>query len=49
MSKVLNEDLNRITFSDIVTQNFEQVRNKTFVVTGATGLVGSMIIRAGFR
>lgn len=43
MSGVLEEDLNIIANSDF---DFSRFQNKTFLVTGATGLVGSVFIKA---
>ena len=43
MSGVLEEDLNIIANSDF---DFGRFQNKTFLVTGATGLVGSVFIKA---
>ena len=43
MSGVLEEDLGIITNSDF---DFRRFKNKSFLVTGATGLVGSIFIKA---
>ena len=43
MNSILKVDLQRIADSDI---SFNDFHNKTFLVTGATGLIGSMIIKA---
>ena len=39
---ILREDLNSFTLPDELT---ERLRDKTFIVTGATGLIGSSIVR----
>lgn len=43
---ILNEDLNSIATYDIPWEN---MRNTTVLVTGATGLIGSLIIKSLFR
>lgn len=43
MRSVMEEDLRIIAESDLP---FEKFKNKTFLVTGATGLIGSLIIKA---
>ena len=43
MGNVLTEDFKSIAESDLP---FEEFRNRSFVITGATGLVGSLLVRA---
>ncbi|AZV55530.1 NAD(P)-dependent oxidoreductase [Clostridium sp. AWRP] len=43
MDRILQEDFETIANSNI---EFEQFKNKTFMITGATGLVGSLLVRA---
>lgn len=42
MNRILNEDLLRITEQPV---NWEKLRNKTVMVTGASGMVGSYFVR----
>ena len=44
MSKVFEEDLNEISNSKII--NWDRMKNKSILVTGATGLIGSIMIKA---
>lgn len=44
MNSILEEDLNEIIKSSIVDWN--KLKNKTIFITGATGLIGSLLIRA---
>ena len=43
MNSVLLEDFNYISNSDI---NFENLENKVIMVTGATGLIGSLLVKS---
>lgn len=43
MSIVLNKDLEEIAASNLP---FEEYRNKVFLVTGATGLIGSLMVKS---
>ena len=40
---ILQEDLDRISESDIP---LEELKGKTVLVTGATGLIGSLLVKA---
>lgn len=42
MSRVLNRDIEEIVESNLP---FEQFRKKTFLITGATGLIGSLLVK----
>ena len=43
MENVLIDDFKRIADSDLP---FEEIRNRSFLITGATGLIGSLLVRA---
>lgn len=43
MNSVLLEDFNYISNSDI---NFEKLENKVIMITGATGLIGSLLVKS---
>ena len=43
MNSVLLEDFNYISNSDI---NFEKLRDKVIMITGATGLIGSLLVKS---
>lgn len=43
MENVLIDDFKRIADSDLP---FEEFRNRSFLITGATGLIGSLLVRA---
>lgn len=43
MDNILLEDLEKISNSDIC---FEKYKNKTFLITGGTGLIGSLLIKS---
>ena len=42
MKDVLEEDFDKITKRDI---SWDALRNSSFVITGATGLIGSLIVK----
>ena len=42
METVLNDDFQRIAESNL---SFEEFRNRSFLITGATGLIGSLLVR----
>ena len=42
MDSVLVEDFERIVHSDI---NFQDMKNSSFLITGATGLLGSLLVK----
>ena len=43
-STVLKEDLDRLVFSENI--NFDKLRNSNILITGITGLIGSMLARS---
>ena len=43
MENVLIDDFKRVAESDLP---FEEFRNRSFLITGATGLIGSLLVRA---
>ena len=43
MKDVLEEDFDKITKRDI---SWDALRNSSFVITGATGLIGSLIVKS---
>ena len=46
MHSILEEDLELIIKSDIAWENY---RNKTILITGATGLIGSLLVKTFVR
>lgn len=42
MKNVLNDDFQRIAESNL---SFDEFRNRSFLITGATGLIGSLLVR----
>ena len=44
MNKVILEDLNLIANSNII--DWTRIKNKTFFITGATGLIGSILVKS---
>jgi len=44
MNSILEEDLFEIINNDNI--NWDEFRNKTFLITGSTGLIGSLLVRA---
>ena len=44
MNKILEEDLKEIAYSDLI--NWNKFKNKKILITGATGLIGSLIVKS---